>query len=105
MNTAIQTYGEWIGLLPALPLTPLAGYVWLYLLLRCAGKLRVGAKGWHAASVHWGDRVVLPALRMFGFFQPLLRMESGIARRVARRLRRKRGQTVSEVVVELVPFA
>lgn len=96
---------EWIDLFFALPLTPLAGYLWLYLFLRCAGKLRVGARGWHAASVYWGGRVVWPAMRLFGLFQPLLRLESGVARRVLRWLPRRREQTVQDVVVEFVPIA
>ena len=96
---------HWIELFLALPLTPLAGYVWMYLFLRCIGKLSVNARGWHAASVYWGGRVVWSALRMFGFFQPLLKLESGVARRLSRWRPARMEQAVSDVVVELVPIA
>lgn len=99
------TYVHWIELFLAVPLTPLAGYVWMYLFLRSIGKLSVNARGWHAASVYWGGRVVWSALRMFGFFQPLLKLESGLARRLSRRRPRGREQPVPDVVVELVPIA
>lgn len=92
-------------LLWALPLTPFAGYVWLYCALRCFGRLSVGAEGWHAAGVDVGGRVLWPALRMFAFFQPLLRLESGLARRVAGRRPTHREQAVPDVVVELIPIA
>ncbi len=99
------TLFDWLELFFALPLAPLAGYVWLYLFLRCMGKLCVNARSWHAESVSWGGRVVWSALRMFGFFQPLLRLESGVARRFARRRPKRREPAVSDVVVELIPLA
>lgn len=77
-----------------------AGYIATYLALRCFGKLSVNAGGWHAGSVDLGRRVVLPALRLFGFFQPLMRWESAVARKLWHR--RPREQGVSEVTVELV---
>ncbi len=89
----------------ALALAPFAGYAGLYFLLRLAGTLRVGARGWHAAGVDAGGRVVWPALRMFAFFQPLMRLESRLARRFARRGPRAWDQAVPDVVVELIPIA
>jgi hypothetical protein len=87
----------WIGFI-------LTGYLWVYLFLRCVGKLSVSARGWHAASVYWRGRVVCPAMRLFGAFQPLLRLESEAVRRVLRWLPRRKEQPVPDVVVEFVPI-
>ena len=93
-----------IELLLALPLLPCLGYVCIYLALRLVGVLRVNAEGWHAGGVHLGRRILVPALRLFAAFQPLMRRESAVARRLFGRSR-KRDQAVSDVVVELVPIA
>ncbi len=87
-------------LLPAL-------YLSLYLLFRARGVLRVNAAGWQAGGVWTGRRLWLPAMWVFGFFQPLLRLESLLARRLDRDREHaaKRDQGVSEVVVELIPMA
>ncbi len=82
-------------------------YFSLYLLFRARGVLRVNAGGWQAGGVWTGRRLWLPAMWLFGFFQPLLRFESLLARKLARKRDHaaKREQGVSEVVVELIPLA
>lgn len=92
-------------LLLAIPLAPVMGYACMYLVLRVLRKLRVNAEGWHAGNVHVGKKVVLPAMWLFALFQPLLRVESALMRRFSRRRGSAQEQTVSEVVVELIPFA
>lgn len=105
MNVFSFVAGNGYGWLLAVVSAPLWGYAGLYLLFRCWGKLRVNADGWHAAGIFAGTRVLLSALRVFGFFQPLLRLESALARKAAGLLRSRSGeQPVSEVVVELIPF-
>lgn len=80
-----------------------AAYLAGYFLLRCWGKLRVNAEGWNASGIFFGRLVVLPALGLFGWYQPLLRLESAAA---ARLFREGGGeQPVSEVVVELIQFS
>jgi hypothetical protein len=78
-------------------------YPVLYLAFRICGKLSVSARGWHAGSVYSRGRVVLSALRLFSFFQPLLRLESFAFRHVSDwRGIGKREPKVSDVVVEVV---
>lgn len=81
-------------------------YPALYLVFRACGKLSVNGRGWHAGSVYWGGRVVLSALRLFAFFQPLLRLESFAFRRFDDR-RGKMGceAKISDVIVEVVRMA
>lgn len=95
-------YGWFLTLIAA----PFIGYVGIYLCFRCWGKLRVNAEGWHASAIFAGPRVVLSALRLFGVFQPLLRFESGLFRKLGTLFRpdSSREPPVSEVVVELVRF-
>lgn len=92
-------------LLLAIPLAPAMLYACMYLILRALRKLRVNTEGWHAGNVHMGKNVVLPAMWLFALFQPLLRLESALMRRLSRRRDSVQEQTVSEVVVELIPFA
>lgn len=92
-------------LLLALPLLAPAAYVYLYVWLRAFGKLCVNAAGFHAGNVEFGRWVAVSALRLFGFYQGLMRVESSFRRRCRGGGRKKRDQSVSEVVVELVPLA
>lgn len=73
-------------------------YFLAYACLRIAGVLMVTGGGWHAASWRLRGRVLLPALVLFSAFQPLLRHESAVRRRLS-----ARGDeaAVSEVVVEV----
>lgn len=80
-------------------------YLLIYTGLRFSGKLCVSGEGWHAGGVVLGARVVIHAMRLFTLFQPLLRLESGLRRRLARFGKTRNEQPVSEVVVELVPIA
>lgn len=86
-----------------LPVLYLSGY----LVFRVLGVLRVNAGGWQAGGVGRGGRIWLPALWLFGFFQPLLRAESLLARKWGGKADpgAMRDQGISEVVVELVPMA
>lgn len=81
-------------------------YVTGYILFRCWGKLRVNAGGWHASGIDARGRIIVPALRLFGWFQPLMRAESAISRRVAKTFDlQPREQLISDVVVEVIPIS
>ena len=93
-------------LLLALPLAPFFGYLWLYLVSRVGGVLRVSGRGWHAESVYFGDRILLPALLLFALFEVPMRVESAIVRALSRLgAKGAQEQLVSDVVVELIPIA
>lgn len=97
-----QNVSQGLILLLALPFLLAAGYVAVYAVLRCWGKLCVNADGWHAGSVQLGRRVVCSALRLFAAFQSPMRLESALARLFKAK---RREQAVSEVVVEVIPLA
>ena len=105
MNVVDTLSQHGTGALWLLPLLPPVAYLWVYTAFRCLGKLSVNAEGWHAGSVYCGRRVVLSALGLFGLFQPLLRLESGVARKFAALRGKPREQAVSDVVVEVIPMA
>ena len=93
-------------LLVLLPVVPLIVYAGCYVLLRVLGRLVVSGHGWQAASIYLGARILVPAFGLFGFFQPLLRIESAFVRFIegdAETAPREHG--VSDVVVEVVPMA
>lgn len=90
------------GLWAAVACLPALGYASLYLTLRAWGTLCVAAEGWHAGSVRLGSCEVVPAVRLFFAFQPLLRCEAAARRLARRRGGKSREPAVSEVVVELV---
>lgn len=97
---------EWPAvLLVLIPALPPVLYCGCYLGFRLLGKLAVNGGGWHAESVRLGRRAVLPALAVFGLFQPLLRLESAVVGGYARIAGGKPEQNISEVVVEVVPMA
>ncbi len=86
----------------ALPLLAPTAYLYLYVWLRAFGKLRVNAAGFHAGTVGIGKWVAVSALRLFGFYHPLMRAESAFRRRWAGRKTATRDQAVSEVTVEVL---
>ena len=98
----LRYFSNGLILLLVLPLFAVAAYLAVYAALRCRGTLNVTADGWHAGSVLLGERVVCSALRLFAAFQTPMRFESALTR-----LWRKkpREQTISEVVVEVIPLA
>ena len=82
------------------------GYVFLYCALRAGGKISVNAAACHAGGLCLGRRVVIGALAAFGFFHPLMRLESALVRALGGAFAdAPREQAVSEVVVEVVPMA
>lgn len=91
-------------LLLALSLVPTAGYAGMYLVFRLSGKLRVNSGGWHAGAVRVGNRVVASALGLLRTFQPLLSLESWLARRFWSDDDEAADEEVSDVIVEVVPL-
>ncbi len=98
----IDTLGTEI--LIALSLVPTAGYAGMYLLFRLSGKLRVNSGGWHAGAVRVGNRVVASAIGLLRMFQPLLKLESWLARRFRSDEDEEADGEVSDVIVEVVPL-
>lgn len=106
MDILVSGFNSGFGWVLAFATAPAAAYVSSYAFFRCWGKLRVNAEGWHASGIDAGARILFPALRLFGWFQPLMRAESAISRRLARAFRiTPREQPISDVVVELVPIS
>lgn len=90
----------------ALPALPVFGYFAVYFLFRIGGKLSVNAAGWHAGGIEFSDRIMVTALGLFSFFQPVMRLESALARGMGKLTGGSpREQGVSDVVVEVVSMA
>jgi hypothetical protein len=77
---------------------PAVTYLLSYFVLRIAGVLMVAGGGWHAGAWRAGARTIVPALALFGMFEPMLRRESAIRRRLERRVDES---AVCEVAVEV----
>lgn len=106
MSTLFSDAGFGFGWHWALIMAPAVLYVGMYVVLRCWGKLRVNADGWHASGIDAGSRVLLSALLLLGWFQPVMKVESSVSRRVLGLFGAEPGEpAVSEVVVELVPMS
>lgn len=84
-------------LLVALPGT---AFLVLYLALRLAGKLGVGADGCHASGFSWRGQPWLTPSRVFSLFRPAMEAEARVRRRFRRKA--KADMAVSEVEVEIV---
>lgn len=92
MDDSLFSAAYGVAWIAALIAAPAAGYIGLYLVLRCWGKLRVNASGWHAAG-----------FGLFRLYQPLLCAESALVRKIAGLAGSTPAeQPVSEVVVELI---
>lgn len=90
----------------ALPVSPLALYVFVYMTLRFLGFLSVTAGGWHAGGLSLKGKSFLSAFGLFTAFQPLLRLESATAGLLEKIQGAETAETVvSEVVVEVVSMA
>ena len=100
MNSIVQRPELLLAFVPLLPVL----YIALYGTLRLCGTLRVNRDGWLAGIVRFGGGTALTAWFLFDFFQPLLRLESSLRRRLALS-RREKEPVVSEVVVEVIPMA
>lgn len=96
-----------IGLVLAIPMVLLAGYLLVYALLRLGGWLKVSHDGWHANALELRGWRMVTAFWLLEAFHFLLQLESGWRqnRHVHRRLQAPAEPPVSDVVVEVVSLA